>query len=126
VVSTFRTAPVVSLPSVPGGLNACERTAVRAFINGTLNQHEQQHVAAFNTYRGTVRTPFTYTGCRSGLAAEVQAVHDNIEVPRRAASDALSAALDANGANVFNITCECPDPQPPQTPAPKASTDASE
>jgi hypothetical protein len=109
-VSTFNTAPVVSLPQVPGGLNACERKAVRAFINGTLSQHEQQHVAAFNTYRGVVSTPFTFTGCRSDLAAEVQAVHDNIEVPRRQASDDASALLDANGANVFNITCECPDP----------------
>lgn len=111
VVSVFNTAPVVSLPSVPSGLNQCERTAVRSFINTTLNQHEQQHVAAFNTYRGTVRTPFTFTGCSSDIQAAVQNVHDAIEVPRRAASDAASALLDANGANVFNISCECPDPQ---------------
>lgn len=112
VVSVFRTAPVVSLPPVPGGLNPCERRAVRNFINTTLNQHEQQHVAAFNTYRGTVRTPISFTGCSGDLQAEVQSIHDNIEVPRRAASDAASAALDANGANIFNITCECPDPAP--------------
>ncbi len=112
VVSTFRTNPVVTLPPVPGNLNACEQRAVRAFINGTLNQHEQQHVAAFNTYRGRLSTPFSFTGCESDLAAEVQAVHDNIEGPRRDASDALSAALDANGANVFNVTCACPDPAP--------------
>lgn len=115
VVSTFRTAPVVTLPPVPGDLNPCERRAVRAFINGTLNQHEQQHVAAFNTYRGRVTTPFSFTGCESDLAAAVQDVHDNIETPRREASDALSAALDANGANVFTVTCECPDPAPPAT-----------
>ena len=112
VTSRFRTAPVVSLPAVPGGLNACERRAVRAFINGTLNQHEQQHVAAFNTYRGTVSSPISFTGCRADLQAEVQNIHDNVEVPRRQASDDLSAALDANGANVFNITCTCPDPAP--------------
>lgn len=112
VVSRFRTAPVVSLPPVPGGLNPCERRTVRAFINGTLNQHEQQHVAAFNTYRGTVSSPISFTGCKADLQAEVQTIHDNVEVPRRQASDNLSAALDANGANVFNITCECPDPTP--------------
>jgi hypothetical protein len=111
IVSVFRTAPVVTLPGVPSGLNTCEQNAVRNFINTTLSQHEQQHVAAFNTYRGTVSTPFTFTGCRSDLQAQVQAAHDAIEVPRRAASDALSAALDANGANVFTITCDCPDPQ---------------
>jgi hypothetical protein len=112
VVSRFLTAPVVSLPSVPGGLNPCERRAVRAFINGTLNQHEQQHVAAFNTYRGIVSTPISFTGCMADLQAEVQNIHDNVEVPRRQASDDASALLDANGANVFNITCECPDPAP--------------
>jgi hypothetical protein len=112
VVSRFNTAPVVTLPPVPGGLNPCERKAVRAFINGTLNQHEQQHVAAFNAYRGTVSTPISFTGCMADLQAEVQNIHDNVEVPRRQASDAASALLDANGANVFNITCECPDPAP--------------
>ena len=110
VVSRFRTAPVVSLPPVPGGLNPCEQRAVRTFINGTLSQHEQQHVAAFNTYRGTVSSPISFTGCKADLQAEVQTIHDNVEVPRRQASDDLSAALDANGANIFNVTCECPDP----------------
>jgi hypothetical protein len=110
VLSRFNTAPVVTLPQVPGGLNPCERKAVRAFINGTLNQHEQQHVAAFNAYRGTVSTPISFTGCMADLQAEVQNIHDNVEVPRRQASDAASALLDANGANVFNITCDCPDP----------------
>lgn len=110
ITSTFRAAPTVSLPAVPGGLSECETAAVRSFINTTLTAHEQQHVAAFNTYTGTVTTPYTYNGCRVGLNAFVQARHNAIEAPRRAASDALSAALDANGANRFNITCNCPDP----------------
>ena len=111
VVSVFTTAPTVTLPAVPGGLNACEQRAVRNFINTTLSQHEQQHVSAFNTYRGRVRTPISFTGCSADLQTEVQNIHDSVEVPRRAASDAASAALDANGANIFTITCECPDPQ---------------
>lgn len=110
VVSVFTTNPTVTLPAVPANLNACEQTAVRNFINTTLRQHENQHVAAFNAYRGTVRTPYTFTGCQSDLAAYVQTVHDAVEVPRRASSDAASAALDANGANIFTVTCNCPDP----------------
>ena len=110
VVSVFTTNPTVTLPSVPSDLNVCEQAAVRTFINTTLRQHENQHVAAFNTYRGTVRTPYAFTGCQSDLAAYVQTIHDNVEVPRRASSDAASAALDANGANIFTVTCDCPDP----------------
>ncbi|THU40584.1 DUF4157 domain-containing protein [Niastella caeni] len=106
VISVFTTNPQVTLPAVPSGLSECEHTAVRNFINTTLRQHEQQHVAAFNTYRGIVRTPYSYTGCASGLDAHLQQIHDNIEVTRRASSDALSAALDP-----FNvpIPCDCPD-----------------
>ena len=112
VVSVFTTNPSVSLPAVPSGLNECEQNAVRNFINTTLSAHEQQHVAAFNTYRGAVRTPFSFTGCRADLDAHVQSIHDAIEASRRAASDSASAQLDANGANQFTIACECPDPVP--------------
>jgi hypothetical protein len=112
VISVFTTNPVISLPSVPSGLNECEQQAVRNFINTTLRAHEQQHVAAFNGYRGVVRTPYTYQGCAAGLDAYTQQIHDRIETARKASADANSAALDAGGANIFNITCECPDPAP--------------
>jgi hypothetical protein len=112
VISTFTANPVITLPSVPDGLNECEQKAVQKFINTTLKAHEQQHVAAFNTYRGTVKTPYTYKGCASGLDAHTADIHANVESARKAASDAKSAALDANGANIFNVTCECPDPKP--------------
>jgi len=112
VISIFRANPVITLPPVPGGLNACERVAVSSFINTTLLQHEQQHVAAFNTYVGTVTTPFSFTGCQSELNAYIQNIHNGIEAPRRAASNAQSDLLDANGANRFAITCNCPDPEP--------------
>jgi hypothetical protein len=106
VISVFTTNPQVTLPAVPSGLSECEQTAVQNFINTTLRQHEQQHVTAFNTYRGIVRTPYSYTGCVSGLDAHLQQIHDNIEATRRANADALSAALDP-----FNppIPCNCPD-----------------
>jgi hypothetical protein len=111
-VSVFTANPVVSLPPVPSGLNKCEQAAVRNFINTTLNQHELQHVAAFNTYKGTVVTPYNYKGCSADLQSYIQNIHDGIETARRTASDDASAALDANGANVFTITCDCPDPEP--------------
>lgn len=112
VVSVFTANPQITLPSVPSGLNECEQNAVQQFINTTLRAHEMQHVAAFNTYRGTVRTPYTYRGCASGLDAYTQQIHDNIESARKSGSDARSSALDANGANIFNVTCNCPDPEP--------------
>ncbi len=112
VISTFTANPVISLPPVPDGLNECEQKAVRKFINTTLKAHEQQHVAAFNTYRGTVKTPYSYKGCASGLDAHTAEIHANVESARKAASDAKSAALDVGGANIFSIKCDCPDPKP--------------
>lgn len=115
ITSTFNANPTVSLPSVPSGLNECETNAVRTFINTTLRAHEQQHVAAFNTYRGTVNTPYTYTGCRDGVNAYIASIHAGIESSRRAASDAASAALDPFNAA---IPCDCPDPET-ETEAPE-------
>ena len=112
VLSVFTANPQITLPSVPSGLNECEQNAVQQFINTTLRAHELQHVAAFNTYSGTVQTPYTYRGCASGLDAYTQQIHDNIESARKSGSDARSSALDANGANIFNVTCNCPDPEP--------------
>jgi hypothetical protein len=109
IVSKFRANPAVTLPEVPSGLTECEEAAVRQFINTTLRAHEQEHVAAFNTYKGTVRTRFTYTGCESGLDDYAGSRHEAIQSSRKAASDAASAALDP-----FNppIPCDCPDPEP--------------
>lgn len=112
VASVFSANPSVSLPSPPSGLNECETNAVQSFIDTTLSQHEQQHVTAFNGYTSTINTPYTFTGCVSGLEAHIRAIHNRIEVARRASSDAASAQLDANGANIFTVTCNCPDPVP--------------
>lgn len=109
ITSTFTASPTVSLPSVPSGLNECETNAVQTFINTTLRAHENQHVAAFNTYNGTVRTAYTYSGCRDGINSYIEGIHNGIESTRRAASDAASAALDPFNAT---IPCNCPDPEP--------------
>lgn len=121
VVSVFRANPQVSLPTVPSGLNECEQAAVLNFINTTLLAHEQQHVAAFNSYAGTVTTPYTYVGCASGLEEHSRQIHERIETARKTSADLASASLDAGGANIFSVTCDCPDPAP--TPAPGTSTE---
>jgi hypothetical protein len=104
VISTFRSTITVTLPPVPDGLSACETAAVRRFINTTLRNHEQQHVAAFKTYNGTVRTPFTYTGCKSGLQDYVQSIHEGLDSSRSASAIAASDALDPF---VRAIPCNC-------------------
>lgn len=109
ITSTFHANPTVSLPSVPAGLSECETTAVSNFINTTLSSHEQDHVNAFNTYNGTVVTPFNYTGCRDGFDQYILDIHNGIDAARIASANALSAALDP-----FNVAipCDCPDPEP--------------
>ena len=108
LVSTFRVATTVTLPSVSDfpDLTACQRQRVRDGINNVLAPHEQQHVAAFRTYNGTVRTPIDLTICRTNLDTSVQALHDSIEGPRRAAAQALSDALDPF---VFDVDLDCED-----------------
>jgi hypothetical protein len=102
VISTFKANPLITLPSVPDGLSPCEANAVRNFIQGTLRRHEKLHVAAFNSYNGTVRTPFEYTGCRAGWDSLVQSIHDGIDAQRMANANALSDALDP-----FNVPIPC-------------------
>ena len=102
IVSRFRANPVITLPSVPDGLSECESRAVGRFINTTLTRHEQQHVRAFNTYNGVVRTPYRFTGCRAELDMHLQSIHDGINAQRQASANALSSALDP-----FNTTIPC-------------------
>jgi hypothetical protein len=106
IVSVFKANPVITLPDVPDGLSECETRAVSRFIHGTLKRHEQQHVAAFNTYNGVVRTPYSFTGCQGELDAYMQSKHDDINTLRQDAANARSNALDP-----FNptIPCNCPD-----------------
>ena len=108
LVSTFRVRTTVTLPSVNdfSDLTACQRQRVRDGINNVLRPHEQEHVAAFRTYNGTVSTPFDFTLCRSEFDAQVQALHDSIEAPRQAAAQAASDALDPFE---FEVDLDCED-----------------
>jgi Domain of unknown function (DUF4157) len=108
VISSFKSNPVITLPDVPDGLSKCEAKAVRTFINGTLKRHEQQHKAAFKTYDGTVRTPYSFSGCRAELDSLVQSIHDGIDAQRSTDANALSDALDPFN---LNIPCDCKDDQ---------------
>jgi hypothetical protein len=106
LVSTFRVATTVTLPSVSDfpDLTACQRQRVRDGINNVLRPHEQQHVTAFRTYNGTVSTPFDLTLCRSEFDGQIQALHDSVEAPRQAAAQAASDALDPF---VFEVDLDC-------------------
>lgn len=105
ITSFFRAAPTTRLPRVPRSFNACEREAAQNFIDTTLTDHENDHVAAFNGYVGQEETPYSYTGCRSGLRRHLQRLHNGLEVPRRRAANADSRALDPFRAT---FPCDCP------------------
>jgi hypothetical protein len=108
--STFQVTTVVTLPNVSdySGYSECQQQRIQDAINNVLTPHEQEHVAAFNTYNGSVDTPISATGCRSTLPGQVQRLaetgHLTVERPRRAAAQATSDALDPFVVNV-DLNC---------------------
>ncbi len=106
LVITYTVTTTVTLPDVPDGLTKCQQQRVREVIDGKIAPHEQEHVAAFNTYNGTVTLPISYTGCKDGLAAHVQQMHDDHAATREAAAQAKSDALDPY---VVPIDLDCED-----------------
>lgn len=106
LVITYGVTTTVTLPDVPDGLTKCQQQRVRDVIDGKIAPHEQEHVAAFNTYNGTVTLPISYTGCKEGLEAHVQKMHDDHAVAREAAAQAKSDALDPF---VVPIDLDCED-----------------
>lgn len=105
LVITYGVSTSVTLPDMPSGLTQCQQDRVRAVIDGKIAPHEQEHVTAFATYNGTVTLPITYTGCKDGLAAHVQAMHDADAVARKAAAVAKSKALDPFNVPI-DLDCE--------------------
>ena len=107
LVSTFTASPVITLPTVPDGLSDCETRAITKFINTTLKRHEQQHVAAFNTYNGVKRTPYKFTGCKADFdiyMQQQQVLHDELNDKKTADANAKSDALDPFSPT---IPCDC-------------------
>jgi hypothetical protein len=116
LVSTFQVNTTVTLPSVDDfpGLTPCQRQRVQNAITSVLTPHEQQHVRAFRTYNGTVRTPFNLTVCRPEFDARIQAMHDGIEARRRTDAQARSDALDPFQ---FTVDLNCEEPSAPRRQA---------
>jgi hypothetical protein len=110
VRSTFQVATTVTLPTMSeyAGYSSCQRQRIQDAITNTLSPHEQQHVAAFRTYNGSVDTPLTMVGCRSDLqdrvASRATEIHNGVEGPRRASAQAASNALDPFVVNV-DLNC---------------------
>jgi hypothetical protein len=116
--STYSVAVTVTLPKASDfpGLTPCQKQRVQDFIDTTLTDHEQKHVSAFNTYNGSTQQPFDLTLCRGAFAAKIQAMHDAEERTRHKAAQDASDALDAGGANQFNVDLDCDDGATSQAP----------
>lgn len=106
VSSSFHVTTTVTLPSVADypNLTACQRQRVSEAITNVLAPHEQEHVAAFNAYNGTVVTPFTFNGCRSDFDAYIDGIHQGLASSRQASAQAASDALDPFN---FNVNLDC-------------------
>ncbi len=94
LVIEFHVTTRVTLPRVPRGLTACQRERVRAAITDTLSPHEDEHVAAFEAYNGTVTLPFDEEMCRSRYGRFIRTMARDEERTRRVDARAASDALD--------------------------------
>ena len=110
LVINYHVSTTVTLPDVPGGLTPCQEKRVSEAINNKIKPHEDQHVAAFSAYNGSVTLPINYNGCKAGLSDHVQAMHDAHAVAREAAAKAQSAALDPFNVHV-DLDCEDEPPK---------------
>ncbi len=108
LVIRYRIRTTVTLPSVSDfpDLTPCKQQRVQDAIDNVLAPHEQQHVSAFNTYRGTTRRRFDLTLCRSEFDSTIRSMVENEESARRNAVQAASDALDPFH---FNVDLDCED-----------------
>lgn len=106
--STFQVSTTVTLPQVADfpTLTPCQQARVQNAIDTVLAPHEQQHVAAFQTYIGIVSTPFDITLCRSSFNAAIQALHKSLEISRQSAAQSASDSLDPFQ---FDVDINCTD-----------------
>lgn len=109
LVATYGMSTTVTLPSVNDfpDLTPCQRVAVQNAIDTVLAPHEQQHVDAFNQYRGVVRSPFDVTLCRSAFDSRIESIFDSQEAARHSSAQAASDALDPFN---FTVDIDCEEP----------------
>ena len=105
--SKFSVTTTVTLPSVDDfpDLTPCQRDRVQNAITNELAPHEQEHVQAFRTYNGTVRTRFDIKLCRSEFESRIQELHDSVESQRQQNAQDASDALDPFEIEV-DLNCE--------------------
>ncbi len=107
LVVKYNVDVTVTMPDMPDGLNQCEETKVRQFINTTLQAHENEHVRRFKTYNGTKSIPINVTGCgESDIQSQVQTLHDTDEQKRQADAQALSDAIDPFTKSIDLSKCQ--------------------
>ena len=106
--STFQVSTTVTLPQVADfpTLTPCQQTRVQNAIDTVLAPHEQQHVAAFQTYIGIVFTPFDLTLCHGNFNTAIRALHTSLEASRQSVAQATSDALDPFQ---FDVDLNCAD-----------------
>jgi hypothetical protein len=107
LVATYAVTTTITLPRVSDfpNLSVCQRQRVRDAIANVLAPHEQQHVAAFNTYNGATRRRFDVTLCRSTFDSTIRTMFEAEERTRRSAAQAASDALDPFHFDV-DLNCE--------------------
>lgn len=108
LVIRYRVRTTVTLPSVSDfpDLTPCQQQRVRDAIDNVLAPHEQQHVSAFNTYRGTIDRQFDLTLCRSEFDDRIRSMAESEEAVRRSTVQAASDALDPFH---FDVDIDCED-----------------
>ncbi|MEA3075411.1 MAG: hypothetical protein QOF60_319 [Actinomycetota bacterium] len=106
LVEEYSVSTQITLPPVPDGLSECEMPIVEDAINNKLNAHELDHVAAFETYNGSVTKPFSLSGTADQVTAALEARHQANEKKRRAAAAKRSKALDPFMIKVNTSSCD--------------------
>jgi hypothetical protein len=116
-VCTYKATVSINLPSVPGGLSACQAKRVKDAIDNKLAPHEKQHEAAMKTYDGTYEEAFKLTHIlraqvNAELTAKAKQIGDAQQAIREAAAKQASDALD-QPPFVVDVDLNCEDEKKP-------------